>query len=192
MSNYDTLRSKLGAALAAPQLQPAPQEEPLPEPPKPTASEGQHPLAISSEEGAPLVTQPELLKHLQKLLELKYTAMILYTNYGDRIRSPYRDSIYGHFKEHMKEERSGAYDFAMKITALGGEPTPKIHKIPDVSGVGQIFMAIMQAEKELIEAAREAIEVCGEYVGLRLLLEENLLNDQRHLDDARRMYATQE
>ena len=155
--------------------------------PQPTANEGVHPLVISPEEGLPTVPQEKLLKMLQKVLKLKYTGMILYTNYGDRIRAHFRDAIYDHFKEHMKEERQGAYDITMKITALGGEPTPQVGQVPDTNDLHQMFGHIIMAEKTLIQAERDVLAVCGEYTGLKVLMENMLLLDQKHLDDARRM-----
>jgi len=48
----------------------------------------------------------------------------------------------------------------------------------------------MQQEKQLLKVTRELVLAAGDYSGLRLLLEESLLKDQRHLDDARRMLVT--
>jgi hypothetical protein len=134
---------------AAPEAAPAApvEEAPLPQP---TASEGTHPLAASQEEGLFAVPQERVISQCQKLLKLKYTAMIMYANYGDRIRAHFRDSIYAHFNEHMGEEREDAYHLAMKITALGGEPTPKVASIPDINDLHQMFVALLQMEKGLI------------------------------------------
>lgn len=178
------LEQPTAAAEPAPVQQEA---EPAYVAPSPTANEGVHPLAISAEEGMPAAPQEKLLKLLQKILKLKYGGMILYTNYGDRIRAHFRDAIYAHFQEHLKEEREGAYDLAMKITALGGEPIPQVGSVPDANNLHQMFMNIMVAEKELIQAERDLLAACGEYDGLRILIEGILLLDQRHLDDARRM-----
>ena len=163
--------------------EPAPPAEPMPA----TASEGTHPLAVSHEEGLFAVPQEQMLRLLQKALKLKYTAIMMYVNYGDRIRSHFRDSVYEHFNEHMAEERASAYDLAMKITALGGEPEVQVGKVPSTPALAEMFMHIMQLEKELIQGQREILAVCGENVGLRILIENSLLEDQRHLDDARRM-----
>jgi bacterioferritin (cytochrome b1) len=166
--------------------------EPPPEPLEPTASAGTHPLAIAPQEGFPGLAQPDLLKKLQKVLELKYTGILAYTHYADRIRAPFRDSIADHFKEHAKEERRGAYDYALKMTALGGEPEARIGKIPNVSGIKQICMALMTAELGLLDAERELVDLSGDYTGFRLMVEEHLRLDQAHLDDLRRLFITVE
>lgn len=157
------------------------------EPAPPTASVGTHPLAVSAEEGLFAIPQDQMLRLLQKSLKLKYTAVLMYINYADRIRSHFRDAVYEHFQEHMAEERTSCYDLAMKITALGGEPEVQVGKVPSTPALAEMFMHIMQLEKELIQGQREILEVCGDNVGLRVLIENSLLEDQRHLDDARRM-----
>lgn len=158
-----------------------------PPPPQPTASEGVHPLAVSPEEGLFAVPQEKVVGQCLKLLKLKYTAMLMYVNYGDRIRAHFRDSIYAHFKEHMKEERRDAYHLAMKITALGGEPTPKVATIPDLNDLHQIFVQILQMEKELIQELRNLAAMAGENLSLKVMLEQMVLTDQQHADDMRRM-----
>ena len=159
----------------------------LQEPPQPTASVGTHPLAVSPEEGLFAVPQEQMLKLLQKALKLKYTAVLMYINYGDRVRSHFRDAVYDHWQEHMGEERTACYDLAMKITALGGEPDVQVSKVPATGALSEMFMHIMQMEKQLIQGQRDILAVCGENEGLRILIENSLLADQRHLDDARRM-----
>ena len=155
--------------------------------PQPTASEGTHPLAVSPEEGLFAVPQEKVISALQKLLKLKYTAIISWMNYGDRLRSHYRDTIYAHFNEHMQEERQDAYHLAMKITALGGEPTPKVSSVADVNDLHQMLIVLLQLEKELLQATRELSLLAGDNMGLKVSLDEIALKDSRHADDLRRM-----
>lgn len=155
--------------------------------PQPTASEGVHPLAVSPEEGMFAVPQEKVVVQCLKLLKLKYTTHLAYMNYGDRIRAHFRDSIYAHFGEHMEEERKDAYHLTMKITALGGEPTPKVATVPDVNDLHQIFMVLLQMEKELIKELRNLAAMAGENLSLKVMLEQMVLTDQQHADDLRRM-----
>lgn len=164
----------------------APVEE-APPAPQPTASEGVHPFAVSPEEGLFAVPQEKVVAQCQKLLKLKYTTMMMYLNYGDRIRAHFRDAIYDHFQEHMKEERNDAYHLTMKITALAGEPPTKVGTFPDLSDLHQIFMVLLQAEKELIKELRALSAMAGENLSLKVMLEQMVLTDQQHADDLRRM-----
>ena len=162
----------------------SPEEAPLPQP---TASEGVHPLAVSPEEGLFAVPQEKIVAQCLKLLKLKYTTMLMYINYGDRIRAHFRDVIYAHFKEHAGEEREDAYHLTMKITALGGEPTPKVSTIPDINDLHQIFMVLLQAEKQIIQELRNLSLMAGENLSIKVMLEQMALTDQQHADDLRRM-----
>lgn len=157
-----------------------------------TASEGAHPLQVTEEEGLFACDQKEMISKLQKLLKLKYGAVIMYMNYGDKVLAHFRDSIYAHFQEHMKEEISHCYDLAMKITALGGEAPPKVGQVAEVGGLHQTFIAVIQQEKELLKAARDVLARAGENTGLKVLIENMVLTDQRHADDARRMLLCEE
>jgi len=154
-----------------------------------TASEGTHPLALSPEEGMFSVSVEAVIAQCQKLLTAKYTAMVMYANYGDRIRSHFRDSIADHFEGHAKEERTAAYRLAMKITALGGEPTPKISKILDVGTLHEMIMAILQYEKTKISLARDLAAMAGDNLALKTYAEMLCEVDQQHADDMRRLYV---
>lgn len=156
-------------------------------PAQPTASEGTHPLAVSPEEGFFAVPQETVIAQCNKILRLKYTTALAYVNYGDRIRAHFRDVLYEHFKEHRDEELDGAYHLAMKITALGGEPEPRIAPIPNTGDMHQIFMILLQFEKELLQELRKLSAMAGENLSLKVMLEEMVLKDQQHADDLRRM-----
>lgn len=163
--------------------------EPAYQPSRPSAAEGTHPLAISPEEGLFAVPTERVLLQLQKLLKLKYGSMIMYANYGARIRAHFRDAIYDHFNEHLKDERKDAYLIVMKITALGGSPKTAVAIPQDVGALHEIFMSIIQAEKDLIGEGRALAAMAGENLGLKVLAENIVLNDQLHADDARRMFS---
>lgn len=157
------------------------------EPPPPSASIGAHPFAISQEEGLPAVPQDVLLKKLAALASLKLGAITMYTVYADAIRAPFRDSLYDHFTEHAAEERAALYDVNMTLVAFGGNLETKSTKVPPAQGVQEILTNVLQFEKQLIKATRELVLMCGDFAGLRLMLEEHLVADQRHALDARRM-----
>lgn len=179
--------SYAAAEQAAPAAEAAPSDETAVPLPKPTASEGVHPLAVSPEEGMFAVPQQKVVAQCLKLLKLKYTTHLAYMNYGDRIRAHFRDTIYAHFGEHMGEERTDAYHLTMKITALGGEPTPKVGTVPDVNDLHQILTILLQMEKELIQELRNLSAMAGENLSLKVMLEQMVLTDQQHADDLRRM-----
>jgi hypothetical protein len=50
-----------------------------------------------------------------------------------------------------------------------------------------MFMNIIENEKEQIQVERDILAKVGENTGLKVLIENMVLTDQRHADDARRM-----
>lgn len=153
-----------------------------------TASAAVHPLSVSPDEGAFAAPVEAVVAQCQKLLSLKYTTMLAYINYGDRIRAHFRDSIYEHWKEHTEDERNSAYTLAMKITALGGEPDARVAPVPSISDLHQMMMQLLQFEQQLIGQARVLIEMAGDNIGLRLMAEDMAMTDAHHADDLRRMF----
>lgn len=171
-------------------LQEAPSSSPMDNVPPvdaPPVQEGTHPLAVSPEEGFFAVTQDAIVSQLNKLLKLKYTTAFAYINYGDRIRAHFRDVIAEHFKDHREEELADAYHLTMKITALGGEPTPKVGTIIDTADMHQIFLALLDLEKKMLKEFRALAALAGDNLSLKVMLEEMVLKDQQHADDLRRM-----
>lgn len=167
-----------------------PAEEEAVDPPPLSASEGVHPFSISPEEGLPAIPQDQLLKKLAGLASLKLGAITMYTIYADVVRAPFRDALYAHFTEHAAEERAALYDVNMVIVAFGGTLETKSTKIPPAQGIQEVLTNVLQFEKQLIVKTRDLLTACGEFTGLRLMLEEHLLADQKHALDARRMLVT--
>ena len=125
---------------------------------------------------------------LTSYLLMKYEADLAYRSYADRVRGPWRDALYGHWKEHSEDERKGSYDIAMKLVALGVDPQVGELKVPEVVADTSLMMQALTAHEErLIDQGIRIIGICGEDVGLRILMENLVVNDSHHLDDLRRM-----
>lgn len=151
------------------------------------ASVATHPMAVSKEEGLFAAPQEEVVAQLNRLLRMKYTTILAYTNYGDRLRHVFRDSVAAHFKEHRKEEQADAYHLAMKITALGGEPEPKTSAVVSTAELHLMIVALLDLELELLQALRKLSAMAGENLSLKVMVDEMVLKDQQHADDLRRM-----
>jgi bacterioferritin (cytochrome b1) len=139
---------------------------------------------MASPEGA-------VLNHLQTWLNAKYTIEIAYRSFADRVKGPWRDSLVDHWHEHAKEERAHAYDLAMKIVALGGDPLVTTVQVPPCTpNLGGFCKVLADLELKAIEAGRVAVKLAGENAPLRVLAEQLILVDAQHLDDLRRMCAS--
>ena len=141
-----------------------------------------------SSEGGLAVPTGQVIAHLQKWLAAKYRIDAAYRSYADRVKGPWRDSLVEHWTTHAGEERQAAYDLAMKIVGLGGDPNVTIIEVPaTTANLGALCANLMNLELKAIEAARETMSMSGEMVSLRVLAENVCLQDTQHLDDLRRM-----
>lgn len=148
------------------------------------------PVAEGSPEGLLAVPVGQAIAHLQSWLTAKYRIDAAYRSFADRVKGPWRDSLVEHWQEHAKEERQAAYDLAMKIVGLGGDPSVTVIDVPVVpSDLGAFCATLMALELKAIEAAREMISMSGELVSLKVLAENLCLQDTHHLDDLRRTTA---
>ena len=133
----------------------------------------------------------QVLAHLGEWLLAKYRIDAAYRSYADRVKGPWRDSLVDHWYGHAKEERDQGYDLAMKIVALGGDPIlTSIDVPPATANLGGFCMSLIDLEVKAIEKGYTAIQLAGNNGPLRVLAEEIMLVDSKHLDDLRRMCAS--
>jgi bacterioferritin (cytochrome b1) len=153
------------------------------------AIEGDVPVLVESDpEGNLACPRAEMISHLNNWLTAKYAIDIAYRNFGARIRGPWRDSLVDHWTEHAGDEREHAYDIAMKIVGLGGDPLQTAVQLPPVpANLEAFFRTLMRLEQDAIVAGRKTITMAGENTGLKVLAENIVLKDNHHLDDLRRM-----
>lgn len=142
----------------------------------------------SPSEGALAAPDGQVLAALLELLTAKYAVEASYRSFADRLRGPWRDALVGHWQEHAKDERQSAYDVAMKVVALGGDPSISTVSVPQCPGGVEAFCKVL-AEQEMaaVLAARKIAAMAGDNMPLRVLMENTALLDAHHLDDLRRM-----
>lgn len=138
-------------------------------------------------EGASSSPTEAMIAHLQSWLAAKYRIDAAYRIFADRLQGPWRDSLAAHWAEHAGEERQQAYDLAMKIVGLGGDPVVASIEVPPCGrDVGSMCACLMELELQAIERAHGLIQMAGDLTSLRLRAEEIMLSDAHHLDDLRR------
>ena len=143
---------------------------------------------IPSREGLFAVSDYEVISHLQKWLTAKYTIDAAYRSYADRVKGPWRDALVDHWYDHAEEERKQAYDLAMKIVGLGGDPMQTTINVPPALPNFKAFcISLMELELKAIENGYIAIQMSGENTPLRVLSEQIMYVDSHHLDDLKRM-----
>lgn len=139
-------------------------------------------------EGQLAVPEGQALSLLSEWLTAKYRIDSAYRSYADRVRGPWRDSLVDHWYKHAEEERQQAYDLAMKIIGLGGDPNVTVIDVPPCPANLQAFCAVlMDLELAAIDKAHRVIAASGTMRSLGVLAENIMLTDTQHLDDLRRM-----
>lgn len=132
----------------------------------------------------------QILNHLQVWLIAKYNIDAAYRSFADRVKGPWRDSLVDHWYKHAKQERKQAYEIAMKIVALGGDPIITVIQVPAcVSNLGAFCKVLSDLELKAIHNGRITVDLAGENAPLRVMAEQIILVDSNHLDDLARMCA---
>lgn len=135
-----------------------------------------------------IASDGQIISHLMAWQNAKYVIDIAYRNFADRIKGPWRDSIYEHWYKHAEEEREQAYNLSMKIIALGADPIHTSIQIPMCPPDLSSFCAIlMQLEYNAIDRGQKAVEMAGSDLALKVFAEDIVLIDAQHLDDLKRM-----
>jgi len=146
--------------------------------------------AQGSQEGELAAPVGQVIAHLNQWLTAKYRIDASYRSYADRVKGPWRDALVDHWYTHAEEERKQAYDLAMKVVALGGDPIQTVIDVPaSPASLGAFCAQLAQLELAAIENGRVAIQLAGENAPLRVLAEQIIYTDAQHLDDIRRMCA---
>lgn len=147
--------------------------------------------AQEPQEGGFAAPVGQVIAHLNQWLTAKYRIDAAYRSYADRVRGPWRDALVDHWYTHAEEERKQAYDLAMKVVALGGDPIQTVIDVPAATAsLGAFCAQLAQLELSAIENGRIAIQLAGENAPLRVLAEQIIYVDAQHLDDIRRMCAS--
>lgn len=130
-----------------------------------------------------------LIEGLNQDLAAEYQAVIMYRTYASVVSGPYRPELRTFFESEIPDELGHAGLLADKIVALGGKPTVSAEPIPFVTTPKEMLENALAAEVDAIERytlrIRQA-EEAGE-IGLKLQLENLVVDESNHRDDIRRM-----
>jgi bacterioferritin len=131
----------------------------------------------------------ELIKGLNEDLAAEYEAVIMYRTYASLVSGPFRQELRAFFESEIPDELGHAAVLADKIVALGGTPTVSPGKIPIATEPKEMLENTLKAEVDTIARYTkrlEQAEKAGE-LGLKLQLENMIVDESSHRDDIRRM-----
>lgn len=138
----------------------------------------------SAEQGSPVEDQ------LHKLVAVKYGLIVTYIHFGDQIRNLARDGLYGHFNQHLDEEREQLYQLNKKLTARECEGRPSFEeKAWDGVSLGDTKAILQRVQKlELASAAAWSalFKLASKDVPLNGMAQNYAVECQGHADDMAR------
>jgi len=132
-----------------------------------------------------------LIDGLNEDLAREFQAIVRYVQFAATVHGPFRPQIAELFRSEVPDELGHAQFLADKIAALGGEPTTIVPPVDVAVETRDMLDRIVQAEREDVEMytrrAREA-EAAGE-IGLKVQLENIVLDETRHMDEVKKILA---
>jgi len=132
-----------------------------------------------------------LIKHLNDDLANEFAAIIQYSTYAAKVTGPYRPQLVQFFSAELPDEQAHAQFLANKIVTLGGEPVTVAAPVKAASTTREMLEAVLEAESRAIagytQRASEA-DALGD-IGLRVQLENMILDETTHRDETARILA---
>jgi bacterioferritin len=132
-----------------------------------------------------------LLEGLNRDLAGEYQAVLMYTHYSAKLTGPYRRELRPLFQADIADGQAHARFLAVKIAALGGEPTAQPGVVPHVDQPREMLEYALAAEKQAIAdyvARIRQAEGFGD-VGLNVALETLAADETRHKEEIESMLA---
>ncbi len=131
----------------------------------------------------------ELIDGLNEDLAAEYQAVVMYRTYASLVTGPWRQELRGFFESEIPDELGHAAFLADKIVALGGIPTTEVKPVPIPRTNREMLEIALQAEVDTIERYMKRADLAdalGE-VGIKVRIEDLIVDESEHRDDIRRM-----
>jgi bacterioferritin len=128
---------------------------------------------------------------LNEDLAREFQAIVRYTQFAASVRGPFRPEIAELFRSEITDELSHAHFLADKVAALGGDPTTVVPPVQPAGDVREMLEAVVEAEREDVETytrRAEQAQAAGE-VGLKVQLENIVLDETRHMEEVQKILA---
>jgi len=94
-----------------------------------------------------------------------------------------RGGISKEFEAHAEDELGHIDTIALRVVALGGYPTTEMTHPKPLTSREDILNELIYHEQEGVKLYRQVLDLCGDNVGTRVVIEANLEKEQEHLDE---------
>ena len=133
-------------------------------------------------EGKFKVSLGQMIKSLNKIVDAEYSQWLRYYHYSLILRNV-KNPMSEEFEEHAEEELGHAGSIIQRILGLGGYPSASVMPPKPLSDPEEIVNELLIREQVGMKLYRDVLAMCGDNDGTRLLLEENMVMEQEHIDD---------
>lgn len=140
---------------------------------------------------APPAERQVLIDGLNKDLAGEYQAILMYIQYSAKLTGPYRRELRALFQAEIADEQGHAQFLADKIASLGGEPTTAPRAVPHADQPREMLEHALAAEKQAIADYDARLRQAGTFgdIGLKVSLENQILDETRHKEELERVLA---
>ena len=135
-----------------------------------------------------MASTKDLIDGLNEDLAAEYQAIIMYRTYASQVTGPYRSELRSFFESEIPDELGHAAFLADKIIALGGTPTVVPAPVLIAKTNREMVENALQAEVDTLARYTKRVdqaEKAGE-IGIKLQLENIIVDESNHRDDMRR------
>ncbi len=130
----------------------------------------------------------KIIGYLNQDLERELAQIVRYLHHSFIVEGPARGPLVGLFRQQANESMVHAIKLGEKITALGGHPTVNVSEIfePGDQTLEEMLEEGLQSEEAALAAYKQHLKAASSDVGLRLLLEQIVLEEQTHVEELRK------
>lgn len=132
--------------------------------------------------GRILMDTGRIIDKLNDILRWEWKGVVQYTQASFLVQDLWRETFSPLFRKGAEESLSHAQRIGDKIVALGGMPTIERAEVHQSHDLREMLHHALELERGAVEHYTEALELCENNAGLRLLLEEILLEEQDGAD----------
>lgn len=134
-----------------------------------------------------MMDKSKLIDKLNDILRWEWTGVAQYAQASFVVSGLWREVYSDVFKKSAKESFDHARLIGEKIAALGGVPTVERNNVQQSADVVELLRIGLEFEKAAVKLYTEALDLCGDDVGLRVLLEDQVLAEQEGVDHLTRI-----
>lgn len=128
-----------------------------------------------------------VIDKLNDILRWEWKGVIQYTQAAFLVQDLWRETYSKLFREGADESLGHARRIGDKIVALGGTPTTEHADVEQSHDLRDMLHQALELERGAVEHYSEALELCQDNHGLRIMLENILLEEQDGVDHIERL-----